>query len=147
MSSQHWAQCRNPKEKRYHLAYIAGSGFGIGRVLPPYAAIIFCFFSWGSVFITTQAFQTPMGREIFTISVPIGSQVWERLVSWREDKQVNVSANVCAAIQSDMDKVDRVLARDKRHEWLGQQMKELNPECGCRGLTLEQWNDFFHLEE
>lgn len=88
-----------------------------------------------------------MGREIFTISVPIGSQVWDQLNAWRQDERANVSANVCAAIQSDMDKVNRVLALNRRHAWLGENLRELNRECGCRGLTLEQWKDFFHLEE
>jgi len=84
-----------------------------------------------------------MGREIFTISVPIGSQVWHQLQAWRADEQANVSANVCAAIQSDMDKVNRVLALEKRHLWLGDELKQINSECGCRGLTLDQWRDFF----
>lgn len=87
-----------------------------------------------------------MGREIFTISVPIGSQVWHQLQAWREDEQANVSANVCAAIQSDMDKVNRVNALNKRHEFLGNQLKELNADCGCRGLTHDEWRDFFDPE-
>ena len=87
-----------------------------------------------------------MGREIFTISVPIGSQVWHQLQAWREDEQANVSANVCAAIQSDMDKVNRVNALNKRHEFLGRQLRELNPECGCRGISYEEWSDFFNPE-
>lgn len=88
-----------------------------------------------------------MGREIFTISVPIGSQVWDQLNAWRMDDGANVSANVCAAIQYNLDKVNRVNALNKRHEFLGSQLRELNRECGCRGLTLEQWRDFFAMDD
>ena len=84
-----------------------------------------------------------MGREIFTISVPIGSQVWDQLQAWRQDANANVSANVCAAIQSDMDNVNRGNALNKRHEFLGRELREMNRECGCRGLTFDQWMDFF----
>jgi hypothetical protein len=84
-----------------------------------------------------------MGREIVTISVPIGSRVWEQIKAWRDDKDSNVSANVCAAISEHMDDVSRLEALDRRHKWLGRQLRELNPECGCRGISLDLWLDMW----
>tara|TARA_Y100000361_G_scaffold90822_1_gene80848 strand:+ start:596 stop:1039 length:444 start_codon:yes stop_codon:yes gene_type:complete len=143
MASQRWAHSNNTKAKRRAFAYIAGSGFGNWEgSASQRSKHLSDFFFIICIYYNTSV-QKAMGREIFTISVPIGSQVWRQLQAWREDEKSNVSANVCAAIQSDMDKVNRVLALEKRHQWLGDELKEKNPICGCRGLTLDQWRDFF----
>ena len=96
-----------------------------------------------SVFITGHSFRIDMGREIVTISVPIGSQVWEQIQAWRQDEDANVSALVCAAIQQQSDGVNRLEALNRRHQWLGEQLRTLNPECGCRGIDFEMWTDIF----
>ena len=96
-----------------------------------------------SVFITGHSFRSGMGREIVTISVPIGSQVWEQIQAWRQDEDANVSALVCAAIQQQSDGVNRLEALNRRHQWLGEQLRQLNPECGCRGIDYEMWMDIF----
>ena len=100
-----------------------------------------------SVFITERAFRVNMGREIVTISVPIGSDVWHQIKAWREDEKANVSANVCAAVKENMEGINKLNSLQKRHEWLGDELKTLNPECGCRGLEFEKWLFFFGSDD
>ena len=49
-----------------------------------------------------------MGREIISISVPIGSAVWHTIKKWQETEGVNVSLKVCDALSDKGLLVDRI---------------------------------------
>lgn len=49
-----------------------------------------------------------MGREIVSISVPIGSLVWHRIQAWKEDEETNVSLAICDCISDNGLLIDRI---------------------------------------
>lgn len=49
-----------------------------------------------------------MGREIVSISVPIGSKVWHQIQAWKADDDRNVSLAVCDCISEQAVLIDRI---------------------------------------
>ena len=77
-----------------------------------------------------------------SISVPIGSRVWHLLQQWRMDPNENVSLNVCDALSEKSELVKQNQALRKQREVIGQLLKERN-ECGCRAMSLTDWQWYF----
>ena len=49
-----------------------------------------------------------MGREIVSISVPIGSVVWHKIQAWKADEETNVSLAICDCISEQAVLIDRI---------------------------------------
>ena len=62
-----------------------------------------------------------MGREIVSISVPIGSVVWHKIQAWKEDEETNVSLMVCDCISDNgllIGRIESLRRKLKRIAWL-----------------------------
>lgn len=80
-----------------------------------------------------------MGREIVSISVPIGSQEWHLIKQWQQDSNTNVSVNVCAALRDNGETVAHLDALKRKFATLG----ELLNARKHQGLSIEEWREFF----
>ncbi len=80
-----------------------------------------------------------MGREIVSISVPIGSKSWHMIKQWQQDSNVNVSVMICSALQENGETVAHLNAMLRKWDDLG---NLLNSRKHI-GLSLEEWRELF----
>lgn len=81
-----------------------------------------------------------MGREIVSISVPIGSQEWHMIQAWKQDSNTNVSVNVCAALRDNGEVVAHLEALKRKLDSL---RSKLMIRTGSNQFTKEDWDDYF----
>jgi hypothetical protein len=92
------------------------------------------------VFITREAFRRGMGREIVSISVPIGSQEWHLIQAWKQDSKTNVSVNICAALRDNGETIAHLQALQRKLQSLRSKLMVRNSNAT---FTKDDWDEYF----
>jgi hypothetical protein len=81
-----------------------------------------------------------MGREIVSISVPIGSQEWHLIQAWKQDSKTNVSVNICAALRDNGETIAHLQALQRKLQSLRSKLMVRNSNAT---FTKDDWDEYF----
>lgn len=121
-------------------AYIAGLGCGLGKGLAFPRLIRSVQFLIECCIYYNSSVPNVMGREIVSISVPIGSQEWHMIQAWKQDSNTNVSVNICAALRENGETVAHLQALQRKLETL---RTKLMVRKGSNDFNKDDWDEYF----